>query len=413
MMSEKIDPTRTDGLPDHVGMTSAGRLVLIGGAHNVAYLFTGLRTPTPAAIAAFRENHLARRRWCAASGIRFSQWVFPDAIVLAGLSNDAGTGGPMAAHGVDLSQVRSVYETHFRFAGDVADIHYPLELLQHYPERQTLTDSHYSDLGNLYLAADVARIMQDREDPEHVAARAALARPARITGDLGVQCTPQRHEDRLCLPPPEGRLIASNGLAAGNNGIIFLLENKVPPGTGTLLIFGDSFFRYLLDELITYWDAIIFVRSSHFHYELVAAVRPTAILTGMAERYIAAQVPDDRRPHVLALPLNAGRAQSPDLGFAQMWTRLVDQTALAQMPVAAPPTAGMAAGPGAKMTASQIIEQTAFALWRMREGDTSGLEGAARSALWAKARQGYLGEAQILLDIMGARGLQIFGETFS
>ncbi|MCF7702149.1 hypothetical protein [Loktanella sp. M215] len=83
-----------------------------------------------------------------------------------------------------------------------------------------------------------------------------------------------------------------------------------------MLIFGDSFFRCLLDELIFYWDSIVFVRSSHFHHELVSAVRPAAILTGMAERYIAAQVPDGRRPHFLAFPLAAGRAQSPDPAFA-------------------------------------------------------------------------------------------------
>ena len=406
MTSEKIESARTDGLPDHIRMTSAGRLVLTGGAHNVAHLFSGKHVPAPSAVAAFRANHLARRKWCAARRIRFSQWVFPDAIVLAGLADDDGM---TPTHGLDLSQVRSIYETHFRFAGDVADVHYPLELLQHHPERQTLTDSHYSDLGNLHLAAEVARIMHGSQDLEHVAARAALARPAEITGDLGVQCTPQRREDRLRLPPPEQRLIASNGLAAGNNGIIFLLENKVPSGTGTVLIFGDSFFRCLLDELIAYWDAIVFVRSSYFHYELVAAVQPAAILTGMAERYIAAQVPDDRRPHVLALPLNAGRAQSPDPGFSQMWTRLIDQPALARMQEDALPVTGTAPRPGTGMTETQILEQTAFALWRMREGDASGLEGAARSALWVKARQGYLDEARVLLDIMIARGLRISG----
>lgn len=421
MIRETIDPARTDGLPDHVGMTSAGRLVLTGGAHNVAHLFTGQRAAAPAAVAAFRANHLARRAWCAAWGIRFSQWVFPDAIVLAGLADvDAkGPGGTAPGQGLDLSQVRSVYLTQFRFDGDAADVHYPLALLQDHPERQTLTDSHYGDLGNLHLAAEVVRVMQDRHDPAHlsahVASRAALAQPAEITGDLGLQCTPQRSETRLRLPPPDRRLIASNGLAAGNNGIIYLLENKVPPGTGTLLIFGDSFFRCLLDELIPFWDAIVFVRSTHFHYELVQAVRPAAILTGMAERYIAAQVPDEGRPHLLALPLIAGRAQSPDPGFAPMWTRLIDQTALAQVPGAAlPATAPVtvlvtAGGTGAGMTATQILEQTAFALWRMREGDSCGLEGAARSALWARARPGYLEEARVLLDIMGARGLQISG----
>ncbi|MCF7702148.1 hypothetical protein [Loktanella sp. M215] len=120
--------------------------------------------------------------------------------MLARLS--APQGGAAGQGGLDLSQVRSVYETSFRFDGDTADVHYPIGLLQDHPDRQTLTDSHYSDLGHLHLAAEVARVMLGRQEPEHVAARVASARTATVVGDLGVQCVPQRHEKRMRLPAP-------------------------------------------------------------------------------------------------------------------------------------------------------------------------------------------------------------------
>lgn len=219
---------------------------------------------------------------------------------------------------VDFSEARSVYQRQFQTAGDDADIYYPLHLLRNHPERQTCTDSHYSAIGNLHLAAHVVETATGVRDPAHVASREAAARKAKIIGDLGLQCIPQRQEELLILPPPKQAKTASNGLVAGNNGSIDLVENTTQVGTGTLLIFGDSFFRIMLKELAHYWDRIIYVRTQHFHYELVAAARPTAIVMGMAERVTSAhncRMPSVRmccpnhcskgvpRPQILSFPI--------------------------------------------------------------------------------------------------------------
>ncbi|MCF7702150.1 hypothetical protein [Loktanella sp. M215] len=90
----------------------------------------------------------------------------------------------------------------------------------------------------------------------------------------------------------------------------------------------------------------------------------------------------------------------------------MDQTASARTQDALPaasatPAPAPAPRPATDAGAAKVTEQTAFALWRMREGDASGLQGAALSAMWAAARPGYLREATTLLATMTARGLRI------
>lgn len=85
----------------------------------------------------------------------------------------------------------------------------------------------------------------------------------------------------------------------------------------------------LLPELSRDWRQIVFCRTQFFHAEMVAAVAPDDILTGLAERYFASTRPDAERPHFLAYPLMLGRAMAPDPDFPALWDQLIDRRRLA------------------------------------------------------------------------------------
>ena len=305
-------------IPPDIRRMPDGRLVLVGGNHNVQTMFAADGAGAdPAAVAVFLANHAARGGWCAERGIGYGQWVFPDPIVFA--------------EGFPPGSVASVLERALPEAVRPAGIHYPLPLIAGHPDRQCMTDTHYSPIGGMHVAADVARILLG-VDPTPTVDRltAELSEPASHVGDLGVQCTPPIAEMRARQPHLPGIRSATNGVQAGNMGIIQLVDSPNALTERTLLIFGDSFFRSLLPELARYRRSIVFCRTPFFHEEMVAAIAPHDIVTGLAERYFATTRPDAERPHFLAYPLMLGRATNPDAAFPALWTRLVDGARLAR-----------------------------------------------------------------------------------
>lgn len=303
-------------IPENIRQGEDGRLLLVGGRHNVLRLFTGETRPAAGTVETFLSNHRQRREICAGRGISFSQWVFPDPITFPG-SLGAGQG-------------QSVLRAALRDASWPDDLHYPWDLIAPYPERQLKTDTHYSPLGAACLARAAANAAFGHDDPDHFArivAQASLKSGYR--GDLAVQCDPPPEESRLVLPGVPALQSASSGLQAGNNGIIHLIRSEQAVSERRLLIFGDSFFRSMLGELARYWRTIIFLRTPFFHSEMLNAVAPDDIFGGMAERYFPSVQPDAERPHFLAWPLMQGRGTNPDPGFAELWSDLIDSRALA------------------------------------------------------------------------------------
>lgn len=304
-------------IPSHIRQMPDGRLLLVGGNHNVQAMFAA-DGPAPSAdrVAVFLDNHRQRSAFCAERGIGFSQWVFPDPILFAG--------------GFPAGQMRSAFERALPEGNRPAGMHYPLALLDGYPDRQNRTDTHYSPIGNMHVAARIVQQMQGKDHGERLAGlMAQLAQPHRVAGDLGVQCTPHITEMRAAPPRVPGIRSALTGVQSGNMGIMQLIVSPNADSDRTLLIFGDSFFRMLLPELARYWRRIVFCRTQFFHAEMVAAVAPDDILTGLAERYFASTRPDAERPHFLAYPLMLGRAMAPDPDFPALWAELVDTRRLA------------------------------------------------------------------------------------
>ena len=324
------------GIPDDIRLTPEGRLILVGGQHAVGARFADPDGIDAATVDRFHANHAARRDWCARRGIAFGQWVFPDPIVYAP--------GDLPGIGPGIGPVRSLFEARFAPATAMPDLHYPIDLIAPHPDRQMRTDTHYSGLGRLHLAAAVAERTAGFETAGNLRHRGAKAVARTVTGDLGARCDPPRSERSVLVPPPRGLRCTANGLGAGNLGIIQLVTNPHAKRRRKLLIFGDSFLRSMLLDLACFWSEIVFLRTPHFHYEMVDAVAPDAIVMGMAERYLHDVAPDADRPHMLAYPLVKGRTVKPRPDFAELWGRLVDQAALARTAAeAAPPPEALAA----------------------------------------------------------------------
>jgi hypothetical protein len=100
-------------------------------------------------------------------------------------------------------------------------VFYALSILYGQETRQSWTDTHFSLIGDLHLAAYVAEVTAGFREPEELVRLESLcAQIDGFEGDLGVQCTPALTECRLVPPQIKGIRSASNGLQDGNNGII-------------------------------------------------------------------------------------------------------------------------------------------------------------------------------------------------
>ena len=304
-------------LPENIQLAKDGRLILVGGRHSVLKRFTGNLPIAEENLKHFKANHSSRMTWCNEHNISFSQWVFPDPIVFRG--------------SLEEGSAKSVFTSSFPTGLAPDGVYYPLNLLDGHSERQSKTDSHYSPVGNMYLAAEVCYktigIETSPETFEQLSNNCIFQE--NFVGDLGLQCTPHVAETRTVPRQIHGIKSASNGLQAGNYGIVQLVVSPNSATERKLLIFGDSFFRTQLHELARYWREIVFLRTPFFHYEMVAAVAPNDILCGMAERYFPSVRPDSERPHFLAYPLSLGRGIDPGPGFGDLWNHLIDQPVLA------------------------------------------------------------------------------------
>ncbi|WDA11673.1 hypothetical protein [Paracoccus marcusii] len=306
-------------IPSSIRQAENGRLLLIGGNHGVAKVFASDSPGVPdSRVSVFLDNHDRRMSWTRTRNITYSQWVFPDPIVFKG--------------SMPPGSVRSIFEASVPLHIRPSNIMYPLDVIDGHSDRQSLTDSHYSLVGNMHLAAEVAQktLSIDTSTALDVLCSSLLPLVS-YTGDLGVQCNPHVSELRAKPPQLAGIRTASNGVQAGNMGIIQLTVSENSMTDRTLLIFGDSFFRSLLPELARYWRSIVFFRTQFFHDEMIEAIMPDDILCGLAERYFPTTSPDSERPHFLSYPLMMGRRTSPDAEFPKLWNELVDSKALASI----------------------------------------------------------------------------------
>ena len=377
-------------IPENIIQTPAGRLILVGGAHGVSDMFAGKRKPSPSSIIAFHDNIESRADLCKRRGVGYRHYVMPDPLVLANQEMDHG------------NIWTSYFERYFQNVNN--NVVYPASLLAGKPERQRLTDTHYSPTGSAHIAADIAARMIGCDASSILDAALATGEDATLSGDLAVQCDPVPKETVVALAQIDQLRHATNGLAAGNFGIIDLAISPLAASDRTLLIFGDSFFRSMVPELSRYWRKIVFVRTPYVHVRMIDAVAPHDILTGGAERYLSQVTLDADAPDFLAMPLIAERGTQPTKNFAALFGELIDVKRLNgnAAPMASPRQSWPSADCG-----PEIEEQLAFALWLQRDAGASSLKGEDRAIAWLKVRAEWRVASAELLSHMHRRGLRV------
>ena len=319
-MSEKSDgpnPIVTSApRPDvpHVMQVGDGDLVLTGGNHAVLTLMSAQGQPKEGSVATFWSTTAARAAICAERGIAFSTWVFPDKLTL--FADDPAFAG---------LGVASLFRRHYLGAVPLAEpVHYLGDVITE-PSDFQQTDTHLSASGMCKAVLAMAQSL-DLPGRDEFAAKAAATwvEDATHCGDLGVKFDPPISGRARVPKPVIAHRRGFNGIAAGNDGMMDLLDSPKASSDKTLLIFGDSFFRQNLVYLSFFFCRIVFLRSRYFHSEMIAAVRPDVIFCGMAERYLSHPLPDEGRPHFLSYPYVSGRAVEPSALFAELWSEMID-----------------------------------------------------------------------------------------
>lgn len=318
-----------DGKPTGIHVGRDGYLFLSGGAHGVFSLFTGRIDPPSTAARILVENLEARKAWCDATARLFRMVIFPEKCVA--LRDMITEDGPFS------SLYQRCYASAVEGSPAAGFVRYPIGPLDGQPRAFHRTDTHYGVHGELAVIREITQdIFPDLQDQFAGLTYPQIVQRDGFIGDLGRKLpTPASETQELMQAPATTRMFASNGMKAGNDGMMDLLESPDALTDKTLLIFGDSFFRQLLKHLCVFYRRVIFCRSRFFHYEMVDAFRPDHVYCGVAERYLSDVAPDAQRPHFLSYPLALGRPIEPDEGFAALWRRFVDPAALIHAPASA------------------------------------------------------------------------------
>jgi len=379
-------------IPKTVTEDSTGRLFLVGDERSVSDMFSGQQPPSQQTISNFHSNIEARADLCLERRLNYAHYVMPDPLVFYPEMESPER------------QYMSYYRQYFERSGDGSVIKYPLNDIRPYPDRQLKTDTHYSPLGYLHIAAKVASEMLELDTSAAIDDAVSNAVSKTYSGDLAVQCDPVPVETVLKPKQVAGLVYGSNGLEAGNTGIIDIVSSPNAMTERRLLIFGDSFFHGMLSELARYWGEIFFISTPFLHTRFVDAVAPDDVLSGMAERYLSKVSSDLDAPDPLSMPLTAGRKTSPTSGFGELFSKFVDVKRLNQSSKA--PEAQFEFWPSAS-SSSKIEETIGLILWMRQVGRNSGLTGQELSDAWADALPHWRLEADNLLSGLQKHHLQI------
>lgn len=301
--------------PPGVMALASGDLVLTGGNNAVLHLMSAKGRPAEGAVAVFWDNIAARARYCAARGIAFSTWVFPDKLTVFAEDPAFAGLGIASLYQRHYQSVNSAARGHVHHLGDVITL----------PDDYQQTDTHLSAAGMRNAVLAMARSL-DLPGRDAFAEKVAATwkHEAAHCGGLGGMFTPPV-TGRALLPVRVTKYRHGfNGMAAGHYGIIDLFCTPESVTDKTLLVFGDSFFRQNLVYLSFFFRRIVFLRSHFFHEEMVAAVNPDVIFCGLAERFLSKVTSDDARSHFLAFPFASGRALNPSPLFSVLWSEMID-----------------------------------------------------------------------------------------
>lgn len=262
-------------------------LFLSGGAHHVEDFILGIKQPKPISFDNFNFNIKHRQKVSEDIGAEFIHMVCPDK------QTAYASKYPIK----NTNSLGNLYKKKCE-----VDFLYPVENLKT-KESYFKTDSHWNPAGALIATKHILDKFNISYNNEKN--RLSLRKEINQLGDLGAKLTPPIKE---CVEYYEENLfkITYNNEYNGNDGLIKLFINPEAQEDYRLLIFGDSFMMCCLTYFSDIFKYVIFVRSRHFHPELVYSFKPTHIISSNVERYLSHVDTDKNASNIFLLPFLKG-----------------------------------------------------------------------------------------------------------
>lgn len=309
-MSEALLSPLTPGhLENGVLVGLEGMLFLAGGTHRVLDEVTGARPIAEESVKAFRANHIARRRFAERRRYRFLHVITPD--------KQSFLGDLWPVRDKPFNRLGELLLAQLDTDGEGID--YPADVLAGLGrDAVSAVDTHYTDRGSMVLAARTAALLTGEAQDEILAGLlAGLTGMRTHTGDLGSKLNPVRRATDPAYAPALPGTLLSNDLQFGSNGILDIWINPTARYAHRLAFIGDSFGRHMSRFLSVFFREVLYLRSPHFHIELIDLYRPHVVVTQNVERYVGNMTADGRRTHFLLLPHAKGLPYTPPAAFVE------------------------------------------------------------------------------------------------
>lgn len=290
---------------------SKGIAFLVEGNHSVIKYATGVLKPTKQSLQNFSDNIRNRNFLAQQLSITYAHVIFPDK---QSVLEDAFPLKPV--HRLGHEYLKATCSSIRK------NVIYPLIPLATSGNAFWPLDTHLTDYGSLVVMRSMLEAIGVHADDTLAHVEKTINKPINWPGDLGSKLNPPLKQDGILLNPDWQTTILRNNVGF-NDGLIDIVLNPKATEDRTVLLFGDSFFRMMLQHLSAVFTRVICLRTRYMHPEMLSLIMPDIVFTGNAERYLS-NVASDADAH--AFYLYPYMRQGADLtvgdDFLEAWTAL-------------------------------------------------------------------------------------------
>lgn len=300
-------------------LTKSGLAFLIGGNHSVLNYITEKSTPSLESFENFTYNIARRAHISKLANCKYLHVIFPDKQSVLDSEFPISTSCRLGDKYLESISKKNLNKY----------VVYPADFLKKnlgYHSFEKL-DTHLSDSGSLFVLAKILDLLGIAAQKPLKEIQDCINLKIKSSGDLGGKFTPPLIQETIKLNPNWNHAkFGSNG--SSNNGQIDIYLGPESFTDQTLLIFGDSFFRLMLTHLSKIFKKIIFLRTPHFHTEMLELIRPNIVLTGNAERYLANVSSDANAPAFQLYTYSHNSTSKPSPPFINAYRAMTSPNAV-------------------------------------------------------------------------------------
>lgn len=292
-------------------LVSNGIAFLVEGNHSVLKYATGALKPTEQSLKNFSDNIYSRSQMASQIFAPYAHVIFPDK---QSVLDKEFPFKPVHRLGDEyLNATCSTTRKH---------VIYPRQALTDAGGAFWPLDTHLTDYGSLVVLRSMLEVVGVHADKTLAHIEKQINKPVNWSGDLGNKLKPPLKQNGILLNPDWEVTVLRNNIGF-NDGLIDVLLNPHAMYDYTVLLFGDSFFRMMLQHLSAVFARVICLRTRFMHPEILALIRPDFVFTGNAERYLS-HVVSDTEAHAFYLYPYMRQGSDLTMGdnFLEVWTAI-------------------------------------------------------------------------------------------